>query len=228
MPLCGCGALKRTSVANPRHGVAARAGLDGQVIRRQIFPGVRLALDQAAPCRVPARPDELRWHHLQYARLPPDRVRRRLGGTRPGRSPCLDPLRCCRQTLAKDAALLARRDHRAGLRHHLPDGDRLDRRKGCYRFGSEFKTRRSNLGHLPPDAWQYVKERSSRRSRFRLWNSLVGAARPSAQGKYGGYNPHMQRGLPPYRLARYAEVLDNANLRRLSSPDIVLGRDRLY
>ncbi len=87
------------------------------------------------------------------------------------------------------------------------------------RFGSEFKSRRSNTGHLPPDAWLYVKEAVAAQSL-----SLVELARRSGEtvsrGKHGGYNPHMQRGLPPYRLARYAEVLDDAALRRLSSPDL--------
>ena len=41
-----------------------------------------------------------------------------------------------------------------------------------------------------------------------------------AQGKYGGYNPHLKRGLPRHRLAAYAEVLNDDNLRSLSSPDI--------
>ena len=87
------------------------------------------------------------------------------------------------------------------------------------RFGSEFKTRRSNTGHLPPDAWKYVKEAVAAQSL-----SFVELARRSGEteshGKYGGYNPHFQRGLPQNPLARYAETLDDADLRRLSSPDL--------
>ena len=87
------------------------------------------------------------------------------------------------------------------------------------RFGSEFKTRGSNTGHLPPDAWRYVKEAVVAQSL-----SLVELARRSGEtvssGKHGGYNSHMQRGLPQNRLARYADMLDDAALRRLSSPDL--------
>ncbi len=40
------------------------------------------------------------------------------------------------------------------------------------------------------------------------------------QGRYAGYNPHTQRGLPRHRLVRYGEALGNASLRRLGSPEI--------
>ncbi len=87
------------------------------------------------------------------------------------------------------------------------------------RFSTDFKTRRSNSGHLPPDAWRYVKEALAAQSL-----SFVELARRSGEtqsrGKYGGYNPHIQRGLPLNRLARYAEVLDDGDLRRLASPDL--------
>ena len=87
------------------------------------------------------------------------------------------------------------------------------------RFGTEFKTRRGNGGHLPPDAWIYVKEALAAQSL-----SFVELARRSgettSQGKYGGYNPHLNRGVPLNRLARYAEVLDDEALRRLASPDL--------
>ena len=87
------------------------------------------------------------------------------------------------------------------------------------RFGTEFKTRRSNSGHLPPDAWRYVKEALAAQSL-----SFVEVARQSGEtesrGHNGGYNPHFQRGLPQNRLARYAETLDDDALRRLSSPDL--------
>ncbi len=87
------------------------------------------------------------------------------------------------------------------------------------RFGTEFKARRSNSGHLPPDAWRYVKEALAAQSL-----SFVELARQSGEtvsaGKYGGYNPHLQRGLPQNRLARYAEVLNDGDLRRLANPDL--------
>ena len=87
------------------------------------------------------------------------------------------------------------------------------------RFGSEFDLRRSNAGHLSPQVWEYVKAEAAAQAL-----SLVELARRSgetlAQGKYGGYNPHLKRGLPRHRLAAYAEVLNDDNLRGLSSPDI--------
>ena len=85
------------------------------------------------------------------------------------------------------------------------------------RFGTEFKTRRSNTGHLPPDAWRYVKEAVAAQSLVELAQR---SGETVSQGKHGGYNPHMQHGLPQNRLVRYAEVLDDAALRRLSSPDL--------
>ena len=87
------------------------------------------------------------------------------------------------------------------------------------RFGADFRERRSNSGHLPPDAWRYVKEALAAHAL-----PMVELARQSGEtvrtGKYGGYNPHFRRGLPQNRLARYAEVMDDASLRRLSSPDL--------
>ncbi len=87
------------------------------------------------------------------------------------------------------------------------------------RFGTEFKAQRRNMGSLPPDAWMSVKEAIAAQS-----PSIVELARRSGEtvssGKYGGYNPHTQRGLPFLQLARYAEVLDDADLRRLASPDL--------
>ena len=87
------------------------------------------------------------------------------------------------------------------------------------RFGSEFKTRRSNGGHLPPDAWLYVKEALAAQS-FSFVELARRSGETTSQGKFGSYNPHMSRGLPQNRLAAYAEVLDDDSLRRLSSPDI--------
>src|SRR5260370_39081400 len=53
---------------------------------------------------------------------------------------------------------------------------------------------------------------------------MVELARRSGEtakvGKYAGYNPHIRRSLPRHRLVCYADVLDNAGLRRLASPDV--------
>jgi replicative DNA helicase len=77
----------------------------------------------------------------------------------------------------------------------------------------------SNIGHLPQETWALV------RSAAQVQNlSMVELARRSGEtekaGRFAGYNPHMRRGLPRHRLARYAEALDDAQLHKLASPDI--------
>jgi replicative DNA helicase len=77
----------------------------------------------------------------------------------------------------------------------------------------------SNLGHAPQDVWKLVCEAAKFQGL-----SLVELARRSGEttksGKYGGYNAHKKRSLPRYRLAAYAEVLNDATLRRFASPEI--------
>jgi replicative DNA helicase len=79
--------------------------------------------------------------------------------------------------------------------------------------------RMSNIGHLPQETWTLVRSVAQARNL-----SLVELARRSGEtdkvGRFAGYNPHTRRGLPRYRLASYAEVLDDARLRKLASADI--------
>ena len=76
-----------------------------------------------------------------------------------------------------------------------------------------------NLGHAPQAVWELVCEAAKLQGL-----SMVELARrggeTSKSGKYGGYNAHKKRSLPRYRLAAYAEVLNDASLARSASPDI--------
>jgi replicative DNA helicase len=80
-------------------------------------------------------------------------------------------------------------------------------------------SRLGNLGHAPQETWQIVRNAAQQQN-----IALVELARQSGettkQGKYGGYNSHAKRGIPRYRLAAYAEVLNNPTLRRAASPDV--------
>lgn len=79
--------------------------------------------------------------------------------------------------------------------------------------------RGSNVGHVPQAVWPLVRSAAEKRGL-----SLVELARRSGEttalGKYGGYNPHMNRSLPQQRLARYASVLNEPRLAAAASTDI--------
>ena len=70
--------------------------------------------------------------------------------------------------------------------------------------------RRSNNGHLPPEAWDLVRKALDAKGM-----SLSELARRSGEAQ----NLHTKRGLPRRRLAQYAEILDDDDLRWLASPD---------
>jgi replicative DNA helicase len=79
--------------------------------------------------------------------------------------------------------------------------------------------RLSNIGHPPQETWDVV------RGAIHLQGlSFVELARRSGEtskvGKFAGYNPHINRSLPRTRLAQYAEILDEPQLRQIASPDI--------
>jgi replicative DNA helicase len=91
------------------------------------------------------------------------------------------------------------------------------------RFAGETRDlpqRGSNYGHPSREVWKLVREAAERRGM-----SLAELGRRSGEtdkrGKYAGYNPHTNRRLPAYRLARYAEVLEDEELARLASPDLL-------
>ncbi len=86
-------------------------------------------------------------------------------------------------------------------------------------LGPRIRLHPGNSGHAPQEVWQLVRAAASSQGL-----ALVELARRSGettkQGKYGGFNPHIHRGLPRHRLARYGEVLGNTSLQRLGSPNI--------
>jgi replicative DNA helicase len=83
-------------------------------------------------------------------------------------------------------------------------------------FLTSAKPRRSNIGHLPPEAWDLVKK-----SAKNAGMSLSEMARRAGEARPGEcMNLHTKRGLPRRRLARYAEVLNDDDLRWLASEDL--------
>lgn len=79
--------------------------------------------------------------------------------------------------------------------------------------------RLSNVGHAPATIWELVKAAAQLREL-----TLIELARQSSEtaksGKFAGYNAHINRSLPQYRLAAYARILEDDNLRRAASSGI--------
>jgi len=75
--------------------------------------------------------------------------------------------------------------------------------------------RLGNCGHAPQDTWNLVSDAAKFQGL-----SVTELARRSGETIKIGFNPHKKRSIPRYRLATYAEVLDDASLRRSASPDI--------
>jgi len=93
----------------------------------------------------------------------------------------------------------------------------------CARFaGYERKVLKEdggNKGHAPQETWQLVRAAAQRDGLS--WIELARrSGETSRRGKYAGYNPHTNRNIPRYRLAEYAEVLDDPHLRWIASPDV--------
>ncbi len=80
-------------------------------------------------------------------------------------------------------------------------------------------SRLGNFGHAPQETWRIIQSAAQQQGM-----PLVELARRSGEttkyGKYAGYNPHTKRSIPRYRLAAYAEVLNNPILRRAASPHV--------
>jgi replicative DNA helicase len=85
------------------------------------------------------------------------------------------------------------------------------------RFTSDAGPRRSNVGHLPKEIWQYVRLSADEQG-LTLTDLARRADEPHAYKQ--GFNPHTSRGLPQTRLAAYAAVLEDIGLRQLASDDI--------
>ncbi len=76
-----------------------------------------------------------------------------------------------------------------------------------------------NKGHAPQGVWSLVRN-AVQREKLSLSELARRSGETTKYGKYAGYNPHSKRNLPRYRLAAYAEILDDAKLRCIASPDI--------
>jgi replicative DNA helicase len=89
----------------------------------------------------------------------------------------------------------------------------------AWRFATRLEDprRRSNVGHVPTQAWDEVRTAAADRS---LTVMEVIRASGEKGSDVRGYNPHVRRGLPRERLAAYAAVLESPRLAFLSSPDI--------
>jgi replicative DNA helicase len=85
------------------------------------------------------------------------------------------------------------------------------------RFTAELTNRRSNVGHLPKEIWHFVRESASQQG-FNLMDLARRANEPHAEER--GFNPHTSRGLTQTRLAAYADVLGDLELRQRASSDI--------
>ena len=85
------------------------------------------------------------------------------------------------------------------------------------RFKRFAEPRRSNLGMLPKQIWHEL--RAATQSRGLTLTELAVRAGEKGAGERG-FNPHVSRGLPPGRLANYADVLGDRRLSQLASDQI--------
>jgi replicative DNA helicase len=81
-------------------------------------------------------------------------------------------------------------------------------------------TRRGgNKGHAPKEVWGLVRAAAERQG-LSLSELARRCGETTKRGKYAGYNPYIGKSIPRYRLAAYARVLENKDLRLISSTDI--------
>src|SRR6266487_343608 len=76
-----------------------------------------------------------------------------------------------------------------------------------------------NRGHAPKETWKLVRAAIQQQG-LSLRELARRSGETTRQGKYAGHNPQTGRNIPRYRLAAYAEVLDDPVLRSIASPDI--------
>ena len=79
--------------------------------------------------------------------------------------------------------------------------------------------RLGNLGHAPKEVWQIVRS-GAKREGMPLIELARRCDETTGYGKYAGYNAHAKRGIPRYRLATYAEILNDTSLCRAASQDV--------
>lgn len=79
------------------------------------------------------------------------------------------------------------------------------------------RNRPGNVGQLPAAIWPVLRVAAKQKG---MHLSAVAVASGEWGAGVRGYNLHSSRGVTQSRLAAFAEVLDDSNLRRLSSPDL--------
>ena len=103
-------------------------------------------------------------------------------------------------------------------------------------WGGGEPPQQSNYGHPPSEAWDLVQEAAGRAG-ISLIESARRASETTETGKTARYNPRTNRGLPSRRSVRHAEVLDDRELQRVASDDLLwdkiitiepIGRHRVY
>ncbi len=80
--------------------------------------------------------------------------------------------------------------------------------------------RASNTGHAPRETWNIIRAACKRRGL-----SLIELARRAGETTESGYNSHTNRGIPSWRLQRYAEILQDAQLLARRFAGHLLGRN---
>lgn len=95
-------------------------------------------------------------------------------------------------------------------------GEKTQRFTGLVRV---IPARLSNRGHPPKETWELVRV-AARQQGLSMIEIARRSGETTATGHLAGYNPHMGRSLPSYRLAAYAAVLNNPQLLTIASPDI--------
>jgi replicative DNA helicase len=76
--------------------------------------------------------------------------------------------------------------------------------------------RRSNVGHAPVETWKLVRSAATGQG----MSLAAMAVRAGETASWHGFNAHTGRNIPKARLARYAEVLADAELRRIANDDL--------
>lgn len=76
-----------------------------------------------------------------------------------------------------------------------------------------------NKGHIPREVWPLIQA-AVKIQKISFVEMARRCGETTKAGHSNGYNPHTCRSLPRYRLAAYANILNDGNLRRASSCDI--------
>jgi replicative DNA helicase len=86
-------------------------------------------------------------------------------------------------------------------------------------YKNKLSKREGNNGHAPQQAWEIIHAELQRHG-----ISMIELARRSGEttktGHQTGYNPHVRRSIPRYRLVKYGQILDHAQLKLVASSSV--------